>query len=277
VKSSNNAQDNLLHMAHVHDTATIHPEAEIGSNVKVGPYTIIGEEVKIGSDTEIGPHVVLQGNITVGKNNHIYHGAVLGVNSQNTKTNKGVSLEIGDNNIIRENVTIYTGGKNEVTRIGSDNFIMAYCRIAEGCQLGDNIIISNAVCFGSGVIVEDRAVIAGLCTVKEQVRIGKIAMVGGHSRVDKDVPPYMLVDGHNPLRIKVNIIGLRRNEFDPHLRKLVKKLYKIVYRSGQNYNIEESISNIQEQIDSSDFGPEINHFIAFLKKSQLGIVRNKSD
>lgn len=264
-------QAKVLHMADIHKTAVISHDAELGKDVEVGPYSIIGENVEIGDGTFIGPHVVIEGRTRIGKNNEIYHGATIGEDPQDLKYDgEKTYLFIGDNNIIRENVTIHRGteeGGGE-TRIGSDNFIMAYCHVAHDCQLGNNIVMSNAANLAGHVTVEDNAVIAGLTGVHQFVRIGKVAMVGAHSKVVKDVPPYILVDGH-PARVNgINVIGLRRNGMKPALRKEVKRAYKILYRS--NLSIDKALERMDQELDASE---EIEHFLRFLRNVQRGICR----
>ena len=261
----------VVQMADVHETAIVKPGAKIGKNVEIGPYTIIEENVEIGEGTVIGPHVVIDGWTRIGKNNEIFHGASIGRVPQDMKFKGEKSyVFIGDNNVIRENVTIHRGteeGGSE-TRIGNNNFIMAYCHVAHDCQLGNNIIMSNAVNLAGHVTVEDHAVIAGLTGVHQFVRIGKIAMVGAHSKVVKDVPPYILVDGH-PARVNgINVIGLRRNGIKPALRREMKRAYKLLYRS--NLNISQALDKMDQQLDASE---EIEHFLRFLRNVQRGICR----
>ncbi|ACL70504.1 acyl-(acyl-carrier-protein)--UDP-N-acetylglucosamine O-acyltransferase [Halothermothrix orenii H 168] len=261
----------LLHMAKIHETAIVHPGAKIGKNVEIGPYSIIGENVEIGEGTKIGPHVVVEGWTTIGKNNQIFHGASIGLEPQDMKFKGEKSyLFIGDNNIIRENVTIHRGteeGGGE-TRIGNNNLIMAYCHVAHDCQLGNHIIMSNATNLAGHVIIEDYVVMSGLTGVHQFVRVGKMAMVGAHSKVVKDVPPYILVDGH-PARVNgINVVGLRRNGVDPDLRQEIKRAYKILYRS--NLNTSQAIEKMDQELDASE---EIEHFLRFLRNAQRGICR----
>lgn len=261
----------ILQMADVHETAMVSPKAKVGKNVEIGPYTIIGDNVEIGEGTTIGPHVVIEGWTIIGKNNDIYHGATIGEDPQNIQYNgEKTHLFIGDNNIIRENVTIHRGteeGGGE-TRIGSNNFIMAYCHVAHDCQLGNNIVMTNSATLGGHVTIEDNAVIAGLTTIHQYVRIGKTAMVGAHSKVVKDIPPYVLVDG-SPARVNgINVIGLRRNGVKPELRKEIKRAYKILYRS--DYSFSEAVVKMDQELDASE---EIEHFLRFLRNVQRGICR----
>jgi len=261
----------VLHLTRVHPTAIIEPGAKLGRNVEIGPYSIIGENVELGEGTTVGPHVVIDGWTKIGKNNQIFHGASIGLEPQDMKFRGEESyLFIGDNNIIRENVTIHRGteeGGGE-TWVGSNNLIMAYCHIAHDCQLGNNVIMSNATNLAGHVIIEDNVVLAGLTGIHQFVRIGKMAMVGAHSKVVKDVPPYILVDGH-PARVNgINVVGLRRNGINPELRKEIKRAYKMLYRS--NLNISQAIEKMDQELNAS---PEIEHFLRFLRNAQRGICR----
>ncbi len=262
-KEKSNKKHNVISMANIDNTASIHPQAEIGKNVKIGPYSTIGKNVEIGDNTVVGPHVVIKGRTVIGKNNEIYHGSAIGLKREDIiDNNTETEVRIGKHNIIRENVTIYRGNKSG-TMIGNNNFIMAYCHFGNDCQLGDNIVISNAAHFSSEVVVENQAVIAGLSEIKSKVRIGKIVMVGAHTRVDKDIPPYILVDGH-PAQVKnINVIGLRRNKFKPVLRKKIKKVYKIMYHSDIEFA--RALNKIKAKFGDIE---EINYFINFLEKSK---------
>ena len=258
----------VLNISDKYQKAYIHPQAEIGKNVEIGPFTTIGPNVKIGDNTEIGSHVMIQGDTFIGEGNKIYHGASLGISS--IKDNKDDYLFIGDNNIIREYVSIESGSAsgNGETKIGNDNMIMAYCHISANSNLSSNIIMSNATSLGEEVMVEDHAVIAGMTNVKEHVRIGRIAMVGAHSNVLKDIPPYIIVDGHPGQVSGINIIGLRRNEMKPAVRKEIKRAYKILYRSDLDIN--EAIIEMDNKLNADQ---EIEHFLRFLRNVKRGICR----
>ncbi len=264
-------KDNIVHLAKVHDTAIVYPGAKLGRNVEVGPYSIIGPNVEIKDNTTIGPHVVIDGWTTIGNNNKIFNGASIGLEPQDLKYHGEKSfLFIGDNNTIREYVTINRGteGGGGETRIGNNNMLMAYCHIAHDCQLSNYIIMSNAANLAGHVIVEDHAVIAGLTGVHQFVRIGKMAMVGAHTKVVKDVPPYIIVDGH-PARVAgINVVGLRRNGLSPEVRQEIKRAYKILYRS--ELNISQAIDKMDQELVTS---PEIEHFLRFLRNATRGIVR----
>ncbi len=262
------AQRKVLRMGKIHNTAVIHPEAKIAKNVEIGPYTSVGPNVEIGAGTYIGPHVTVQGYTTIGKNNKIYHGAAIGVDLQqgNPEDNGKTYLFMGDNNVIRENVTIISGSGE--TRLGNGNLIMAYCHLAHDCQIGNYVVMSNAANLGTGVIVEDHAVVAGLTVINQFVRIGKISMIGAHSRVVNDVPPYVIADG-SPAHVSgINVIGLRRNGIKPALRREIKRAYKILYRS--DLKMQMAITRMDQKLDASE---EIEHFLRFLRNVQKGICR----
>lgn len=269
VKAS--STNKIIQLADIHETAVIENGAKIAKDVKIGAYSIIGENVEIKKGTKIGPHVQVEGWTTIGKNNQIFHGAVIGsVPPEYQSDGEKGYVFIGDNNIIREHVTIFRGtdsGGGE-TRVGNENYLMAYCNIAQNCQLGNSITMINATNLGEHVIIEDQAVIGGLTGVDPHVRIGKIAMIGAHSSVEKDVPPYILVDGH-PARVNgINVIGLRRNGFKPELRSEVKRIYKLLYRS--RLDLDEAIEKMDQELDARE---ELEHFLRFLRNVQRGICR----
>lgn len=266
-----NKGNNIVHLADVHETAIVKSGAKIGKNVKIGPYSVIGENVEIGDGTEIGSHVVIKGWTEIGENNEIFTGASIGREPQDLKFEGEKSyLTIGDDNTIREYATIHRGTEEGglETKIGDNNLIMAYCHVAHDCEVGNNVILSNATNLGGHVIVEDSAVISGMVGVHQFVRIGKMTMIGAHSKVVKDVPPYILVDGHPATVNGINTVGLRRNGINPELRKEIKQAYKYLYRS--NLNVSQAIEKMDQELDSS---PEIEHFLRFLHNAQRGICR----
>ena len=220
----------------VHPAAVVDPRAELASGVIVGPGAVIGPEVKIGPDTWIGPHVVLDGRLTLGANNRVFPGACLGLEPQDLKY-RGAPTEvvIGDANTIREYVTINRATEEgEQTRIGDHNLLMAYCHLGHNCELGNGIVMSNGIQVAGHVVVEDRAVIGGCLGIHQFVHIGSLAMVGGMTRVDRDVPPYCLAEGH-PGRLRgLNRVGLRRSGLKPQeggeLGQL-QEIWNLLFRS----------------------------------------------
>ena len=244
--SSGGQKNKVLNISDKYQKSYIHPKAKIGKNVEIGPFSTIGPYVEIGDNTKIGSHVVIKGKTTIGLNNKIYHGASLGISMDGNENDK--NLFIGDNNVIREFVNIESGSTrgNGETKIGNNNMIMSYCYISTNCNLSNNIIMTNTTSLGEEVLVEDHAVIAGMTTVNDYIRIGRVAMVGAHSNVLKDVPPYVIVDGHPAKVSGINIIGLRRNKVKPAVRKEIKKAYKILYRS--NNTIDEAINEMDNKL-----------------------------
>lgn len=254
-----------------HESAFIHPNAQIGKDVEIGPYAVIGDEVEIGDGCRIEAHVNIQGPTRIGNNVKIYHSASVGCDPQDLKYKGERSyLFIGDNTIIREYVTISRGTEcgGLETRIGSNCLIMANAHVAHDCQVGNNVILVNSVALGGHVVVEDKAVIGGLSGIHQFCKIGRMAMVGACSKVVKDVPPYVTVDG-NPAKVAgVNVTGLRRNNVSSETRDEIRKAYRILYRS--NLNTTQAVEVLETSLTAS---PEIEHFIGFLKGAERGIVR----
>lgn len=222
----------------IHPTAVIHPGAQLHPTVQVGAYAVIGEKVKIGQDTTIGPHAVLEGPLEIGNNNKIFPGTAIGLEPQDLKYDGAPSwVKIGNDNRIREYVTINRATKaGENTAIGNGNLLMAYVHVAHNCAIEDNVIISNSVSLAGHVHIESRAVIGGMVGIHQFARIGKMAMVGGMSRISQDVPPFMLVEG-NPAHVRsLNSVGLKRAGLTEEDYQLLKKVYRILYRSGNTLN-----------------------------------------
>lgn len=248
----------------IHPTAVIHPHAQLHPSVKVGPYAVIGENVKIGAETVIGTHVVIEGPTEIGTKNHIFPGAAIGLEPQDLKYDGARSwVKIGDNNKIREYVTINRAtGADEATVIGNNNLLMAYVHVAHNCAIEDYVIIANAVALAGHVHIESRAVIGGVLGVHQFVHIGRSAMLGGMSRIDRDVPPYTLVEG-NPSRVRsLNLVGLKRAGLSAEDLSLLKKAFKILYRSGLN------LSQALEQLELLPDNPHLQHLHRFLQLSQ---------
>ncbi len=267
-------EDNVVHLSNggqIHQTAVVDPEAELAADVEIGPYAVIGGNVEIGAGTEVGPHAVIRGWTKIGKNNEIFNSASIGQEPQDLKFQGEKSfLEIGNNNTFREFTTIHRGTEEGggTTKIGDNNLFMAYSHVAHDCQLGSDIVMANSANLAGHVIVENAAVIGALTGIHQFVRIGKMVMVGAGSKVVKDVPPYILVDGHPASVNGINVVGLRRNDVSPGMRREIKKAYKIVYRS--DLNVSQAIEKMDQELDSS---PTIEHFLRFLRNAQRGICR----
>jgi UDP-N-acetylglucosamine acyltransferase len=253
----------------IHPTAVIHPKAELDSTAFIGPYAVIGEKVKIGANTEIGAHVVIDGDTEIGVGNQIFPGAAIGLAPQDLKYRGAASLvRIGDYNQIREFVTINRATEeDEVTQIGSHNLLMAYVHVAHNCVIEDSVVIANSVALAGHVHVESKATIGGVLGVHQFVHIGRMTMIGGMSRIDRDVPPFMLVEG-NPSRVRsLNFVGLKRSGLDDEEIDLLKKAFRLLYRS--DYKLSEAI----EQLALLPDHEYVQHIRQFLQLSTAGEKR----
>ena len=256
-----------LSAVQIHPQAVVDAKAELAAGVVVGPGAVVGPDVVIGANTWIGPNAVLDGRLRLGRDNRVFPGACLGLEPQDLKY-RGAPTEvvIGDGNTIRECVTINRAtAEGERTVVGDHNLLMAYCHLGHNCELGDRIVMSNAIQVAGHVIIEDRAVIGGCLGIHQFVQIGTMAMVGGMTRVERDVPPYCLVEGH-PGRVRgLNRVGLRRSglgdrdggrEF-----KQLQEIWNLVYRSDL------VIAEALEQVKDQALLPAASHFCRFLDAS----------
>ncbi|HMU86464.1 MAG TPA: acyl-ACP--UDP-N-acetylglucosamine O-acyltransferase [Agitococcus sp.] len=256
----------------IHPTAIIDPSAHIADDVTIGPYSIIGANVTIGSGCEIGPHVVIKGHTTIGKNNRIFQFATVGEDCQDKKyKGEQTFLEIGDNNMIRENCTIHRGTvqDNSITRIGSGNLFMVNTHIAHDCIVGDDCIFANNSGIAGHVKVGNSVIIGGNTGVHQFCQIGSYAMTGGASLVLKDIPAYVMVFGNPAEATGMNFEGMRRRGWTSETIGLLKRAYKIVYRQG--LTLEAAISQLEQDILPNC--PEAAIFIDSLKASTRGITR----
>ncbi len=265
------ADGKVIPIHRIHPTAIVHPEAQIGADVDIGPYAIIGENVVIGDSTQIGPHCVIEGWTTVGVGNRFYTGAVIGNDPMDLKYKGEKSyLFIGDHNIVREYATISRGteGGGGETRIGNHNLIMSNVHVAHDCQLGSNIVVSHGSGVAGHVTIEDDVRIGGIVGVHQFCKLGRLAFIGAHSMITKDVPPFALVDG-DPARVHgPNIEGLRRSGYTPEHRLEIQRAYRILYRSGLSLN--QAIEVMENQLAGN---PEIDHLLRFLRSAGRGITR----
>ncbi len=254
----------------LHGEATVHPRARLGENVSIGPYSVVGENVEIGDGTRIGSCVLLDGHTTLGRNNQVFHGASIGTIPQDLKYKGAKSfVKIGDNNIVREYVTVNSAtGEGESTVIGDKNLLMAYVHVAHNCWIGKNVILANAVNLAGYVNVHDYAIIGGIVPVHQFVSIGAHAFIGGGSRIAKDVPPFIKVAGNPPRVGGTNSIGLKRRGFTIEQRVLIKKAYCILYRS--DLNVSQAVQRIEKDIPQT---PEVKMFIDFICSSKRGITK----
>ena len=255
----------------IHKTVIIDPSAIIADDVSIGPYSIIGAGVEIGSGCQIESHVVIKGPTKIGKNNHIYQFSSVGEDPQDKKfAGEPTLLEIGDNNLIRESVTINRGTiqGGGITKIGNNNWIMAYVHIAHDCIVGSENIFANNTTLAGHVIIDDFVILGGFSLVSQFNHIGSYAFSAMGSVISRNIPPYILVSGHMAKPIGINIEGLRRHDFTNQQIKTIKQAYKLTYRLS--LKIGEASLAIQklEQINS-----ELSLYTTFLEQQQGGIIR----
>lgn len=257
-------------MGYIHPTAIVHPGAQIGPDCEIGPYCVVGEHVVLGAGCKLHAHVVIDGHTVLGSGNEIYPFACIGLKTQDLKWKGGITRTvIGDNNTFREYVTVHSAtGDGEVTVVGSNNHILAYCHIAHNVTLGNNIIMSNLATLAGHVVVEDCAVIGGLAAVHQFCRIGRMAIVGGCSKVVQDVPPYMLADG-NPAKTRtINKVGMDRHVVPEQAQAALRQAYKILFRQG--LTIPNALAKIEADLPQL---PEIQHLVQFVRATQRGISK----
>ncbi len=251
--------------------ASIHKNAKIGKGTKVGPFAVIDEFVMVGEECVIDAHAVITGHTTIGNNNHVFSNAVLGSIPQDLKYQGETSfLEIGDDNRIRECVTVNSGteGGGGVTRIGHGNLFMAYSHVAHDCQISNEVIFANSATLAGHVVVEDKAIIAGHTGVHQFTNIGKLSMIAAGSMVSQDVPPFAMVHGDRATLKGINTIGLQRAEYNSSLIEEIKQAYKFLFRSS--LTIDEAIDKIKNKNLSSE---EVQHIIHFVRHSKRGVCR----
>ncbi len=254
----------------IHETAIVSKKAKIGENVKIGHFTIIDDEVEIGNNCVIGPKVHLLNGTKIGNNNYIGEGTLIGNDPQDLKfKGEKTYVHIGDNNVIREYVTIHKStAEGKATIIGNDNFIMTMAHIAHDCIIGNNIIIVNYAGLSGHIHVDDYAFISGLTAIHQNVRIGAHSMIGGGMRVTMDVAPYMMVADYPARIIGVNKVGLKRRGFTKEKIDIIEMIYKIVFKSG--LQLKEALSKIEYDFPGTK---EVKYFIDFVKNSRRGILR----
>lgn len=251
--------------------ALIDPAAQLDEGVTVGPFSVISAGVRIGSGTEIGPHVVIRGPCRIGRDNRIYQFASIGEDPQDKKyAGEETRLEIGDRNRIREFTTIHRGTVQDesLTRIGSDNLLMAYTHVAHDCRIGSHVIMANAASLGGHVHVDDWAILGGFSIVHQFCRIGAHCFTAMGSAVSKDVPPYVMVGGHPAKPHGINSEGLRRRQYSAEQLATIKRAYKTLYLSGL------PLAAAREQITAAAAqNEELRVMAEFLAASERSIVR----
>lgn len=255
----------------IHPTAIVDPAARIGAGAVIGPYCVVEADVEIGPGTRLGPHVVVHGGTVLGRDNVVGAGAILGMEPQDFKyQGEPTQLIIGHRNRIGAYVTISRGtpAGRGATRIGNDNYLMAMVHVGHDCHIGDRVTLTQGVGLSGMVTVEDQAVLGGMAGVHQFVRIGRLAMVGGMTKVTMDVPPFVLVDGH-PARVRgINSVGLERAGISSERRTEIKRAFRLLYRDSRN--LQEAVTAIRDHVPPS---PERDHFVEFLLASERGICR----
>lgn len=256
----------------IHPTAIIEEGVEIGADTVIGPYVVIRKGVKIDSGTTIDAHSVIEGKTTIGKNNTIGIGVVIGNPPQDLKyKGEDTQVIIGNNNIIREYVTINRGTvERRKTSIGNNSMLMSYVHVAHDCVIGNEVILANCATLAGHITIEDQAIIGGITPIHQFVRVGRLAIVGGSSRVTKDIPPYCKASG-NPLKMYgLNIVGLERRNYSEEDKHQLKNVYKIIFQSGLNTT--QAIEKIQS--DSQFTSQQVKQLLEFIKNSSLGICKS---
>jgi UDP-N-acetylglucosamine acyltransferase len=255
----------------IHPTAIVDPGARLAANVSVGAFSLVGPQVEVGEGTWIGPHVVLEGRTRIGRNNRIWQFASLGGAPQDKKyAGEDTAVEIGDGNTIREYVTINRGTTQDarVTRVGNDNWIMAYVHVAHDCQVGDHTIFANACALAGHVTVDDWAILGGYTLVHQFVRIGAHSFTGMGTGLDRDLPPYVGAAGNRAQPYGINTVGLRRRGHSGETIDALKRAYRTIYRSGLGQD--EMKRELEAQAETC---AEVRAVLEFINTSKRGFLR----
>lgn len=257
--------------ADIHASACISEGATIGPNVRIGPFCVVGAEVVIDEGTVLRSHIVVNGHTRIGRHNTIYQFASIGEVNQDLKyRGEATRVEIGDNNTIRESVTIHRGTiqGEQVTRVGNHNLLMVNAHIAHDCTVGNHCIFANNATLGGHVAVDDYAILGGMVAVHQWCIIGMHAMIGGCSGVAQDVPPYVIAQGNHATPHGVNVEGLRRRGFSEETIRAIRAAYKLRYRSGKSSaEIQLAIAELAQQHVA------IEPFYRFPERSRRGLIR----
>lgn len=255
----------------IHPTAIVDPAARLADDVEVGPFSVIGADVEIGAGSRIGPHVVIKGPTRLGQRTRIFQFASVGEDCQDKKyAGEPTRLEMGDDNVIRECVTLHRGTVQDrgVTRIGHRNLFMAYSHVGHDCVIGDDCILANQVTLAGHVTIGDFAILGGLAAIHQFCHFGTHAMAGGGSIITKDTPAYVMVNGNPAQAHGLNQVGLKRRGFSREAIKALSDAYKTVYRQG--LTLEQALAALDAQPERP---PELDTFIASLRGSTRGITR----
>jgi len=257
----------------IHPTAIVDKNAKLADDIEVGPYAIIGPNAEIGKGTVIGAYATVEGYTTIGEGNRVFTGAVIGSIPQDLKYKGRKSfLKIGRNNIIREYATMNPGTEEGTsTSIGDRNLFMAYSHVAHDCRIGNDCIIANLGTLAGHVMLEDRVVIGGLAAIHQFTRVGKMAIIGGCSKVVQDIPPFSTCDG-NPTRVYgLNLVGVRRAGMSQKAQRELKRAFKILFHSG--LVLKNGIKKVEKEIEPIE---EVKYLLNFLRNSERGICRGSN-
>jgi UDP-N-acetylglucosamine acyltransferase len=255
----------------IHPSAIVHPGAKLASDVLVGPYAVIGDKVEIGRGSTIGPHVVIEGPTRIGTENRIFQFSSIGTAPQDKKYgNEPTALEIGDRNVIREFCTLNRGTIQDagVTRVGNDNWIMAYVHFAHDCQIGNHTIFANNAQLAGHVHVGDHAILGGFTGAHQYVRIGAHSITAVGTVLLKDLPPYVTAAGNTAKPHGINAEGLKRRGFTSDAISAIRRAYKVLYRSG--LTLEEARLELTRQAEQH---AEVRPFVDFIATSNRGLIR----
>ena len=253
----------------VHGTALVDPNAELERGVEIGAYAIVGPRVTVCQGTTVGPHALIERDTVVGQNCRIAKGAVLGTDPQDVKfQGEDTTLEVGDRTVIREYATLNRGTvASGRTVVGSNCLLMAYTHVAHDCEIGNHVVLSNAVNMAGHVVIEDWAIVGGLTAIHQFVRVGAHAFVGGASRIVQDVLPYMRVAGSPAKLYGLNSVGLDRRGFSEEVRRALRATYRLLFQS--NLNVSQGLARVEAEVVPL---PEVLRLLAFVRESQRGIT-----
>ncbi|MEE2902312.1 MAG: acyl-ACP--UDP-N-acetylglucosamine O-acyltransferase [Myxococcota bacterium] len=259
----------------IHPMSAVSPDAQLGVGVSVGPFAVIGPNVQIGDGCIIHSHAVLDGHTTLGSEVQVFPGAAVGLAPQDRKYDGSpTKLTVGDRTVLREYCTLQPGTTKtgtEITKIGADCLIMAYCHVAHDCVLGDNVILANGTQIAGHVTVEDHVILGGLTSVHQFVRIGTRAMTGASTRVLKDIPPFVTADGHPAQLVGLNSVGLKRAGFSEERVMEIKKTYRKIFLKGPFRETLEAIL-----CDLHSCSEDVQRFVSFMQNSERGVTRGRA-
>ena len=251
----------------IHPTAIIDPKAQIGENVEIGPYTVIGEDVQIGAGTKIGPHCIFE-FCTVGKDNWFTGAAYVGMPPQDwSYKGEHKRFIMGDNNVIRENVTLHRGAHTDITTMGSGCMLMANSHIGHDCRVGNNVVMVNCAAAAGHVEIGDRAIISGLAGIHQFTRIGKFSMISGGGMANQDIIPYVTAQGDRARPVALNLVGMKRNGYTREQIKAVKHVFKTLFFRG--LLLKDAVSKLRAE----NLSPEASLILDFVEASKRGIAR----